>query len=54
MAEIQVTVVYDGADDPEEIAKVLDTIAEATGSEDFGLQVNGEHRDPDEPADSLF
>lgn len=53
MAEIQITVVYDGPDDAAEISRVLDSIAEETGSADFGVQVDGEHRDPDEPGASL-
>lgn len=52
MAEIQITVVYDGEE--EGISRVLDKIHEAAESDDFGVLVNGEHRDPDDPLTSLF
>jgi len=55
MAEINIAVVFDAADDPEILGTILDNIAEACpAGADFGLQVDGEHRDPDEPADTLF
>ncbi len=55
MAEIQIAIVFDAEDDPENLGTILDNIAEACPSgADFGLQVDGEHRDPDAPADSLF
>ena len=54
MAEIQITVLYDGDDDADAISRVLDSIAEDVGSSDFGVQVDGEHRDPDAPGTSLF
>lgn len=52
MAEIQITVLYDGEE--EGISGVLNKIAEATDSDDFGVIVDGEHRDPDEPLTGLF
>ena len=55
MAEIQIAIVFDAADDPENLGTILDGIAEACPpGADFGLQVDGEHRDPDAPADNLF
>lgn len=52
MAEIQITVLYDGEE--EDISGVLDKISEATDSTDFGVIVGGDHRDPDDPMTDLF
>jgi hypothetical protein len=55
MAEIQIAIVFDGEDNDDELTAIIDKIAEACPpGADFGLQVDGEHRDPDSPADSLF
>jgi hypothetical protein len=57
MADVNVS--FDLPDDPEVISKVLDAICGAvddiTGQQPmFGLQVDGEHRDADDPATGLF
>lgn len=52
MADI--TIQFDMDDDPESISRVLDAITGVSGAQMFGLQVDGEHRDPDEPSSGLF
>lgn len=55
MAEITIVVQYEGDDHSDSISTIIDNIAEAAPSgSDFGLQVDGEHRDPDAPGDTLF
>lgn len=57
MAQIQITVLYDG--DDSDIATVLDGFAEAIHETVdvepyFGVTVDGEHRDPDDPTTDFF
>lgn len=57
MAQIQITLIYEG--DDSDITNVLDRFAEviveaADTEPHFGLIVDGEHRDPDDPATDLF
>lgn len=55
MAQIVITVEYDGDDDPTEISTILDGFAGVVdGGVNFGVQVDGEHRDPDDPGDGPF
>lgn len=55
MAEIIITARFEAADDAENLGTYLDNIAAAIPEgADFGLQVDGVPRDPDDPADSLF
>jgi hypothetical protein len=55
MAQILITVEYDGDDDPTDIAVTLDAIAGAIDEPvNFAVQVDGEHRDPDDPGTGLF
>lgn len=57
MAEI--SVIFDGKDDPIILSKILDGIAgvlnEVTGHTPLlGLTVDGDPREPDEPGESVF
>ncbi len=57
MARVNVAIEFDA--DEDKLAEIMDRVAEAVsdvaGEEPMmGLQVDGEHRDPDEPASSLF
>jgi hypothetical protein len=58
MAQILISLDFD-LNNEDELSAILDrvheVIEEAIGcSPSIGLQVDGEHRDPDAPADSLF
>jgi hypothetical protein len=57
MARVNVAVEFDAEE--ENLSEIMDSIfaavADATGEDPMmGLQVDGEHRDPDEPLTSLF
>lgn len=57
MARVNVAIEFDAEE--REISSILDAVhgavQEVTGEEPmFGLQVDGEHRDPDEPESDLF
>lgn len=59
MAQVLLTVDFEAEDDAKTLGAILDKITEAvhevTDSEPgFGLEVGGEHRDPDDPATGLF
>lgn len=45
----------DEAEVPRLLDRVCEVVEEATGSQPmFGLEIDGEHRDPDDPATDLF
>lgn len=57
MARANVTIEFDA--DEDHLVEIMDAVftavSDVTGeSPMLGLQVDGEHRDPDEPATSLF
>lgn len=55
MAEIQIAIIFDAEDDGDALGRVLDRLSEACPlGADFGLMVDGVHRDPDSPGETLF
>lgn len=57
MARVNIVIEFDAEED--QLNTIVDAVflavSDATGSApDLGVQVDGEHRDPDEPTSSLF